>query len=385
MVEDVGYAIIGGGAAAAAAAEGIRSKDRDRSLALFAAEWAPPYQRPPLSKDFLQGRVPIESALMQSPQWYLENDIDIYVGMTVTAIDPARHTLHVGDRVLRFEKLLLATGAAPRTLNVPGADLEGIYTLRTFQDAQRLRAVRASARRVVVIGTGFIGMEVAASLRSGGADVVVTSNDQAIWAMFGSIVSGHVARLFDRHGVEVVLDNQILAFEGDTRVRSVATSRGRLDCDAVVVGVGVQPNDELARSAGLQVDNGIVVDDRLRCSAIDVYAAGDVARFPSPSGVLERVEHFDHAVSSGGLAGRNMAGADERYQYVPFFWSDVFELGFEFVGAVGPDSRIVMGELDSGSFITEYSRDGRLVGSLLAGRSPDESTAYRERLAVVAK
>jgi NADPH-dependent 2,4-dienoyl-CoA reductase/sulfur reductase-like enzyme len=144
-----------------------------------------------------------------------------------------------------------------------------------------------------------------------------------------------------------------------------------------VVGVGVRLNDQLATAAGLNVDNGIVVDKFLRTSASDVYAAGDVARFPSLTGTLERVEHFDHAYSSGGAAGRNMAGANEPYRYVPFFWSDVFELGFEFVGTATPDSRVAKGDLDGQSFVIEYSKDGKVVGALLAGRSPEESAKYR--------
>ena len=201
-------------------------------------------------------------------------------------------------------------------------------------------------------------------------DVVLTSVDKALWAMFGADVSGYVARVFERHGVKVVLDNQITSFGGDGRVRSVVTSHGTFECDAVIVGIGVGPNDELARAAGLKTDNGIVVNDRLQTSAPDVYAAGDVARFPALDGTLGRVEHFDHADSSGRHAGGNMTGLDAAYRYVPFFWSDVFELGFEFVGTPAPQSRIVTGTLESNSFIIEYARDGKLAGVFLAAGHP---------------
>ena len=380
MVDHAMYAIVGGGAAAAAAVEGIRARDPAGDIVLFTTEWAPPYQRPPLSKEYLRGDAPIESVLMHPAPWYLQNGVDVRVGVTVTAIDPPAHALHIDGDVVHYQKLLLATGATPRQLQIPGADLEGIFTLRTYADALRLRAVRATARRIVLIGSGFIGMEVAASLRSGGAEIVLTSVDKALWAMFGADVSAHVARVFERHGVEVVLDNAITSFSGDGRVRSVATSHGQFDCDAVIVGIGVAPNDELAAAAGLKTGNGIVVNDRLQTSALDVYAAGDVARFPTLDGTLGRVEHFDHADSSGRTAGGNMAGLDAAYRYVPFFWSDVFELGFEFVGSPAPDSRIVTGTLESGSFIIEYTRDAKLVGAFLGGRTSEESAAYRDRL-----
>jgi 3-phenylpropionate/trans-cinnamate dioxygenase ferredoxin reductase subunit len=380
MLDRVAYAIVGGGVAAAAAVDGIRAHDPTGAIVLFTTEWAPPYQRPPLSKEFLRGEAPLESVLMHPALWYLQHGVDIRAGVTVTAIDPAQHTLQLDGDVIRYGKLLLATGATPRKLNIPGADLDGVYALRTYEDALRLRAVRATAASVVLVGSGFIGMELAASLRSGGAEVVLTSGDKALWALFGADVSGYVAGVFERHGVKVVLDNQITSFAGEGRVRSVVTARGTFDCNAVVAGIGVTPNDELARVAGLKTDNGIIVNDRLQASAPDVYAAGDVARFPSLDGTLGRVEHFDNADSSGRVAGGNMAGLDVAYRYVPFFWSDVFELGFEFVGSPAPDSKIVAGTLASNSFVIEYSRDGKLVGTFLAGRTSAESAAYRERI-----
>jgi 3-phenylpropionate/trans-cinnamate dioxygenase ferredoxin reductase subunit len=357
MIVEVAYAIVGGGAAAAAAIDGIRAIDPNGSIALFTSEWAPPYQRPPLSKEFLRGEAPLDSVLMHPAAWYIEKAIDIRVGVTVTAIEPSEHTIHIGDDIVRYNKLLLATGATPRHLTIPGAQLDGIFALRTYGDAQQLRAVRSSANRIVLVGSGFIGMELAASLRSGGTDVVLTSVDKALWTMFGTSVSTHVAGVFERHGVRVVLDNTIESFTGDGRVRSVETSRG-----------------------SFATDNGIVVNDRLQSSARDVYAAGDVARFPSLNGALARVEHFDNADSSGRLAGGNMAGNDSVYRYVPFFWSDVFELGFEFVGSPTSEGNLVTGTFESGSFIVEYALNGKLAGVFLANRTPQESAAYRARL-----
>jgi len=380
MLDYTTYAIVGGGAAAAAAVDGIRAADPKGDITVFTTEWAPPYQRPPLSKEFLRGEAALDTVLMHPGLWYLQNAVDVRAGVTVTAIDPVAHALHIDGEIVRYAKLLLATGATPRRLKIPGADLDGVYTFRTYEDALRLRAVRAAAGRVVLVGSGFIGMELAASLRGGGADIVLTSVDKALWAMFGAEVSSYVMRVFERHGVQVVLDNQITSFTGTGRVRSVVTARGEFACDAVVVGIGVRPNDEIARAAGLATGDGIIVNDRLQTSAPDVYAAGDVARFPTLDGTLGRVEHFDNADSSGRAAGGNMAGLDAPYRYVPFFWSDVFELGFEFVGSPTPESRLVTGTIESGSFVIEYARDGKLAGTFLASRTPDESAAYRKRI-----
>ncbi|MDE2571215.1 MAG: FAD-dependent oxidoreductase, partial [bacterium] len=351
MPQQFDYVIVGGGATAATAVEGIRSRDERGTIAIFTREWAPPYQRPPLSKEFLQGRAGIESVLMQPGSWYLERHVAIFVGVEVSAVQGQEHALLCGEQRFGFRKLLLATGAVPRRLTLPGADLEGVFTLRSYLDGERLRAVRAAAEHIVVVGSGFIGMEVAASLRSGGAAVSVVTNDAALYGRFGAPVSEYAKQLFDRHGVRTHFSTTLRSIDGEGRVAGVTLADGsRIEADAVVVGIGVSPETALASGAGLRVDDGIVVNDRLRSSAADIYAAGDVARFPSYRGALARVEHFDHAYASGAAAGANMAGADEAYRYVPFFWSDVFELGFEFVGDVAREARLAAGSVESGSF-----------------------------------
>jgi len=375
------YIIVGGGAAAATAAEAIRKRDASGSLAIFTREWAPPYQRPPLSKEFLQNKAPIADALMFPATWYLDQNVDLHVGVEVLQIDPHHRLLKTGSGDLTYQHLLLATGATPRMLEIPGAGLDGVYTLRTYLDAQRLRGVRASAQRVVLIGSGFIGMEVAASLRSGGGEVTVVTIDEALYAPFGADVSGYAHSLFEQHGVPTLFKTSVASIDGGERVTGVTLADGsRIEANAVVIGIGVRPETGLAEHAGLRIDDGIVVDDRLRTSAAEIYAAGDVARFPSLSGALTRVEHFDNAYASGAQAGANMAGADERYRYVPFFWSDVFELSFEFVGAPAPQATIVAGALEGGSFVVEYSDGDQLRGALLAQRPAAERDAYRDRL-----
>lgn len=381
MARTLEYAIVGGGVAAATAAEAIRGRDRDGSLAIFTREWAPPYQRPPLSKEFLQNRAPVADALVFPAAWYLEKDVELHAGVEIVRIDPARKVLETNAGEVVYRRLLLATGAIPRALKIPGVDLDGVYTLRTYLDAERLRGVRSSAERIVMIGSGFIGMEVAASLRSGGCEVIVVEIGDALYSRFGAEVSAYAKSLFDHHGVSTIFHTSVTSIEGTERVKSVTLNDGRrIEASAVVVGIGVAPDAALAQAAGLRVDDGIVVDDHLRTSAPDAYAAGDVARFPGIEGHLIRVEHFDNAYSSGAAAGANMAGADQPYRYVPFFWSDVFELSFEFVGDPAKESKIVQGTLQSGSFVVEYREGDSLRGALLARRTPEERDAYRNRI-----
>ena len=381
-MREVAYAIVGGGVAAATAAEAIRQRDPSGSLAIFTREWAPPYQRPPLSKEFLQNRAPLIDALVFPASWYLEKNVELHSGVEVVRIDPTRKRLETKGGEVGYGRLLLATGAIPRALKIPGADLDGVYTLRSYLDAERLRGVRSSAQRVVLIGSGFIGMEVAASLRSGGCAVTVVEITAALYARFGAEVSAYAQSLFDRHDVEAIFQTSVVSIEGKERVAGVKLSDGRsIEASAVVVGIGVEPDVSLAQAAGLRVDDGIVVDNRLRTSVVDIYAAGDVARFPGIAGRPIRVEHFDNAYSSGASAGANMTGTDAAYRYVPFFWSDVFELSFEFVGNPATESKIVQGTLESGSFVVEYRDRDRLCGVLLAQRSSEERDAYRDHLA----
>ncbi|MGH7659956.1 MAG: NAD(P)/FAD-dependent oxidoreductase [Vulcanimicrobiaceae bacterium] len=375
------YAIVGGGAATATAAEAIRSHDATGSLAIFTKEWAPPYQRPPLSKEFLQGRARLEDALMFPATWYLQHGVDLFVGVQVLEIDAAQKRLLTEAGDIEYGRLLLATGATPRRLKLAGSELDGVYMLRDYLDALRMRGARSSAQRIVMIGSGFIGMEVAASLRSGGCEVTVVTIDPALYARFGREVSEYAKRLFDQHGIRTLLETSVASIDGKDRVAGVTLKNGdRIEANAVIIGIGVSPEAALAQAAGIRVEDGIVVDDRLRTSIADIYAAGDVARFPGIDGHLVRVEHFDHAYASGAAAGANMAGVDRPYRYVPFFWSDVFELSFEFVGDPAGDSKIVQGTLESGSFIVEYREGEQLRGALLARRTPEERDAYRDRL-----
>ncbi|MGH7684887.1 MAG: NAD(P)/FAD-dependent oxidoreductase, partial [Vulcanimicrobiaceae bacterium] len=304
------YVIVGGGVASATAAEAIRARDPNGSLAIFSKEWAPPYQRPPLSKEFLQNRAMLEATLVFPAAWYLERNVDLFLGVEVTSIDPQQRMLRLKGKEIAYERLLLATGAKSRSLKIPGIELDGVFELRSYLDAVRLRGVRASAEQVAILGSGFIGMEVAASLRSFGCNVTVITIDPALYVRFGRHIADHAEALFERHGVHFKVKTSIASIDGKERVERLTLKYGRhFDVDAVIVGVGALPDTMLATTAGIQIDDGIVVNDRLRTSVPDIYAAGDVARFPGIAGRLVRVEHFDNAYASGATAGANMTGA----------------------------------------------------------------------------
>jgi 3-phenylpropionate/trans-cinnamate dioxygenase ferredoxin reductase subunit len=325
------YLIVGGGMTAAAAIEGIRERDADGAIVLVGAETHPPYKRPPLSKKLWAGG-------KEESIWYDEElgGADAVHGRRVVALDLDAHraTDDQGDEYL-YDKVLLATGGVPRRLG--GRDDDVLY-FRTLDDYRALRAAAEDGARVIVVGGGFIGSELAASLASNGAIVTMVFPERGIGArLFPAELSDFVTSYYRDKGVEVLAEHMVAAVEGSR----VDLGSGRtLESDLIVAGLGILPAVELAEAAGLPVDNGIVVDEYGRAEGRDdVFAAGDVASFPSSAlGRRFRVEHEDHAKSHGRLVGANMAGANEPYQHLPFFYSDMFELGYEAVGDV--DSRL---------------------------------------------
>jgi NADPH-dependent 2,4-dienoyl-CoA reductase/sulfur reductase-like enzyme len=325
------YLIVGGGMTAAAAIEGIRERDADGAVVLVGAETHPPYKRPPLSKKLWAGG-------KEESIWYDEElgGADAVHGRRVVALDLDAHraTDDQGDEYL-YDKVLLATGGVPRRLG--GRDDDVLY-FRTLDDYRALRAAAEDGARVIVVGGGFIGSELAASLASNGAIVTMVFPERGIGArLFPAELSDFVTSYYRDKGVEVLAEQMVAAVEGSR----VDLGSGRtLESDLIVAGLGILPAVELAEAAGLPVDNGIVVDAYGRAGGRDdVFAAGDVASFPSSAlGRRFRVEHEDHAKSHGRLVGANMAGANEPYQHLPFFYSDMFELGYEAVGDV--DSRL---------------------------------------------
>jgi 3-phenylpropionate/trans-cinnamate dioxygenase ferredoxin reductase subunit len=362
------FVIVGGGLAGAKAAETLREEGFDGPVVLVGEESETPYERPPLSKDYLLGKAERDASDVHPPDWYAEHDVDLRTGVRATELNAADHRLQLatGD-ALTYDKLLLATGASPRRLPVPGNDLEGVLYLRTRADADRLKAdLSGGGRRLVVVGAGWIGLEVTAAARSYGNDVtVVEPQPTPLYAVMGAEMGGVFARLHRDHGVDLLTDTTVRELRGSAgRVESVVTDRhAGLPADLVVVGVGAAPNTELAAAAGMEVDNGVVVDERLRSATPDVFAAGDVASSFHPLyGRYVRVEHWANALNGGPAAARSMLGQDVSYERVPYFFTDQYELGMEYSGLGGPgDTVVCRGDREGGEFIAFWVSEDRRV------------------------
>jgi 3-phenylpropionate/trans-cinnamate dioxygenase ferredoxin reductase component len=364
------FVIVGGGLAGAKVSETLRAEGYDGPVVLVAEEAELPYERPPLSKGYLLGKDARESAQVHDTAWYGEQDVDLRTGVRATGLDVVRHRveLDTGEEV-GFAKLLLATGSSARRLPLPGADLDGVHYLRTLPDADRLRAaLTGGGRRVVVVGAGWIGLEVTAAARHHGNDVTVLEPlPTPLHAVLGPEMGEVFARLHRDHGVDLRTGTGVQEFRGDGRVTSVVTSGGdSVPADLVVVGVGAAPNVGLAEAAGLDVANGVVIDAGLRTSAPDVYAAGDVAAAFHPLyGRHVRVEHWANALNQGPAAARSMLGQDVSYDRVPYFYTDQYDLGMEYSGLSGPEDTVVCrGKSEDGAFIAFWLADGRVTAGM---------------------
>lgn len=361
--------IVGAGLAAATAAETLRGDGFEGRVVMLGDEPQVPYLRPPLSKDYLRGESAPEAAFVQPVDWYAGQRIELRTSTRVTAVDPVARTVAVadGDR-LGYDRLLLATGSSPRRLVAPGADMTGIHYLRTMADADAIRVATTRARRAAVIGGGWIGSEVAASLRQLGLEVVLVMDGAApLDRVLGPEVAAVYRDLHLAHGVELATGRRAVAFHGDHAVSAVELDDGtRIEADLVVVGIGAQPRLELARAAGLDVADGIIVDERLATSASGVFAVGDVAAAWHPKlGTRLRVEHWDNARRQGPVAARNMLGGSEAYDRLPYFYSDQFDLSMEYVGHASTwDDVVIRGDAASRSFIAFWTLEGRVVAGM---------------------
>lgn len=366
------FVIVGASLAGVRAAETLREEGFRGSVVLVGDESELPYDRPPLSKGALKGEEDYESTRHHDEQWYADKQIDLRLGTRATAIDRAEHTVSLdsGDS-LRYDKLLLATGSQPRLLRVPGASLTGVYYLRTLSDSRRLHDLFASQPRVVVVGAGWIGLEAAAAARLAGCEVTVVEPQQtALAGPLGPEVGQVYADLHAAHGVATRFGDGVAEIRGDATVSGVLTSGGaELPADCVVVGVGVAPDVALAAAAGLDVDDGVLCDERLCTSDPDVFAAGDIANWFNPLlGYRLRVEHWANANDGGPTAARAMLGQPVVHDVLPFFWSDQFETGMEYAGHVNPhrgyDRVVLRGDVEGHEFMAFWLSDGYLVAGL---------------------
>ena len=370
-VREVEFVIVGGGVAAAKAAEGLRAAGGDGPAVVLTAEPELPYERPPLSKEFLRGEAGRENTRTHDEAWYRDHDVELLLGTRASTLDPATRTVttEVGDQLRYGRGLVLATGAQPNRLGLPGEDLDGVYYLRTVDDAERLRAAISRAESMVVIGGGFIGAEVAASATQMDTRVTLLERSDTLWARAVGPEMGRFFEAFQRdRGVHVRTRTRAERIEGGDQVEAVVLPDGsRLHADVVVIGVGVHPDTDLAERAGLPVDDGVLVDERLR-AAEGVWAAGDVANADHPLFGRIRIEHWAEALNQGLLAGRNLAGAGDRYDRVPYFFSDQFDLSLSYLGHVREwDKLVVQGsrEVDDPRFVAWYLRDGTPRAALI--------------------
>jgi NADPH-dependent 2,4-dienoyl-CoA reductase/sulfur reductase-like enzyme/nitrite reductase/ring-hydroxylating ferredoxin subunit len=368
--------ILGGGAAGAAAAATLRDEGYEHDLTLISADDSAPYDRPNLSKDFLEGTAPEQWLPLRPPEYYAEHGINLLLNQTVTELDTARKQVTLKDgRVMPYEGLLLATGADAVKLPIPGATPQSVRYLRTFADARALVAQVAHARTVIVLGAGFIALEVAASLRKRGIAIHVVAPDAVPMAkVLGPELGRYVQSLHESHGVTFHLGTTVASAGGN----AFTLANGRqLAADLLVAGVGVRPSVQLAQRAGLAVEDGVVVDEYLQTSAAGVYAAGDIARWPDPhSGERLRVEHYVLAQRQAQTAARNILGRREKFAAVPFFWSQHYDVTIRYVGHARTwDALRIDGSVADADCTVRYERAGRTLAVATMGRDRESLQA----------
>jgi 3-phenylpropionate/trans-cinnamate dioxygenase ferredoxin reductase component len=346
--------VVGAGLAGATAVTELREQGYDGDVTLIGAETHPPYERPPLSKAYLMGNDPFEKAHVHPLEWYAENNVDLRLGTTVETVDLANKRLTLSDGELTYDKLLLATGAQPRTLDLDAGDVP-VVTLRTLEDSDRIKESFGEGKKIVIVGAGWIGLEVASAARMAGTDVTVFETAELpLLAVLGPKVATVFADLHREHGV-------------DLRLSTGVTPADLEGADLIVIGIGAAPTTDLAVAAGLDVDNGILVDEHLVSSDPAVYAVGDVANQLHPTLGRLRVEHWDNAIEQAKVAAHNLAGASEAYDHTPYFFTDQYDLGMEYVGhGAAGDDVVVRGDLDGRVFQAFWVRGGRVAAAMHA-------------------
>ena len=343
---DQTFVIVGAGMAGAKAAETLREEGFDGRVVLVGRERERPYERPPLSKGYLLGQSPFDDAHVHDEGFYPEKEIELLTGTAVTALDLAGHSVTLDDdRTPTYDRLLIATGAVPRRPAIEGTDLHGVLTLRTVADSDAIGVALERGGPIAVIGAGWIGCEVAAAARSRGADVtLIEYASQPLEGVLGTQLGGFFAGVHRQEGVELLTGARVEALEGSGRVEAVRLADGtRIACEAVVIGIGVDPDTRLADAAGLDVDRGVLADEHLRTGDPDVFVAGDAANAYRPRyGRRVRVEHWANALEQGPAAARSMLGRGEPFDALPYFFTDQYDVGIEYVGLHAPADRLVL-------------------------------------------
>jgi 3-phenylpropionate/trans-cinnamate dioxygenase ferredoxin reductase subunit len=369
------FVIVGGGMAGGNAAATLRDEGFRGQVMIISQESGVPFGRPPLSKTYLRSEEDLDGWYVRPARWYQEHDVELVTGARVAGLDVSARILVLDSgQEFEYEKVLLATGGRNRRLEAPGSDLPGIHYLRTVAECDAIKAEVAMNRRAVIVGMGFIGCEVAASLTQLGVKVTgVLPGRIPLARALGDEIGGLVADFHQANGVELLTGEQVTAFEGTDRVQAVVTASGnRVPCDFVVVGVGITAAVPPVTGASLDVDHGILADEQCRTSAVDVYAAGDVANQLHPLFGRVRVEHYNNAEKQGAAAARSMLGSDAPYDYVHTFWSDQYEHDIEYVGhATKWDEFVVRGSIEEAKLIGFYLLNGTVLAAVGVDRGGD--------------
>ena len=373
--------IAGAGHAGGQTALSLRQAGYEGRIVVCGDEPVPPYQRPPLSKKYLSGELALERVFLRPESFYATHDIELRLGNAVREIDPERRSVVLeGGESLAYTDLVIATGSRPRRLDVPGSDLGNVFCLRTLEDADAIGKELVAGRRLVVVGGGYIGLEIASTARGLGMEVcVVEAADRILGRVTAPEMSAYYTRAHRARGVDVRLSTGIVSFEGDGTVRGVVCAGETVPADVVVIGIGIVPDESLAASAGIPCDDGIVVDERCATAADHVYAVGDCTRHPNP--ILERklrLESVQNALEQARTAATNIAGTPAKYEQVPWFWSDQFDLKLQMVGmSQGYDTIVQRGSMDADDFAMFYLKEGVLIAVDAVNR-PREFMACRK-------
>jgi NADPH-dependent 2,4-dienoyl-CoA reductase/sulfur reductase-like enzyme len=376
-VQKAKYIILGGGMVAGYAAKELASHGvKPGELVIVSADTTVPYERPPLSKGFLSGKDEKSGILINGPDWYREHGIDVRLNTVIEDVDADKKRLRSSSgEEFECEHMLLATGARANTLDSPGSDLRNVFYLRSLKDSEAIRASSAVAKAAVIIGGGFIGMEVASVLAQKNIESTLVIRDDRVWSkVFTPEMSAFFERYYTTRGVRIVKQARVAEIEGKDRVQAVLLGDNkRIPCDVVVAGVGAVPVTEMFQKTAIAIDNGVVVDEYLQTKRAGIYAAGDIANYPDQIfGKRRRVEHWDNAVSQGQHWAQMLLGERQPFRHVPYFFSDVFDLSYELWGdSVGASETVVRGEADSSSFSVWWLKGKRLVAAFLISR-PDE-------------